>query len=71
MLKKVATLSVVSALGVGAASAQETTAPVSLSTLSDAVDFSAVNTAVLAIAAAIISVLVVMRGIRWVFSMVR
>lgn len=70
-MKKIALMAAASVLAVNSASAQEATAPVDLSSLSDAVDFSAVNTAVLAIAAAIISVLVVMRGIRWVFSMVR
>lgn len=70
MLKRIAILAAALGVPVAAANAQET-GPVSLSTLSDAVDFTAVNTAVLAIAAAIISVLVVMRGIRWVFSMVR
>lgn len=51
--------------------AQEATTPVDLSSLSDAVDFASVITAVLAIAGAVISVLVVMKGIRWVNAMVR
>lgn len=57
----------------GSANAQETpgTPAYDLSPLVDAVDFGQVVTAVLGIAAALMAVYVVMRGIRFIYQAVR